>query len=439
MRLLWASLVGAAVASDVGSNMVGIPPGDRVIRVYPENVESLSESTVTEIQNMLGEIDVWGTSEDGGMEMLVRENQLANMSLLQSLFRVEDSTEYHQNHFQWMKENYESQVCTDAPEVCAGTDAKSTSRQLLQGADFYTRYQRLAAIHERINWLASTHATVSIMSWGRSLEGREQRGVRVSQDATNRPIIFWFCGEHAREWLPPMFCTYMAETLATRFASGDATVRNLMSRFEFHILPVMNPDGYEWSHTNNNMWRKSRRPNTNHNSNCIGTDLNRNYAFQWNTGGSSNDPCSDTYHGGNCANACGAFNNVETANLRTYMASVGTRVRVQVDCHAYGNMWMHPWGYTTALPTAEPAMRSNGAAAVAAIRGVNGLNFAMGSIARVIYVASGSSCDWFYGTHGVVQAWAPEVRGTSFQPPATNIGPSNNELWAGMISQATNA
>lgn len=368
--------------------------------------------------------------------MLIREDQLSNVSFLQSMFRVEDSTEYHQDHFNWMRENYESQVCTDAPEVCAGSISKPTGRQLLQlPTDFYTRYQRLAAIHERINLISSTYATVTIRSWGRSLEGREQRGVRISQDATARPIVFWFCGTHAREWLPPMFCVYMAEQLAVRFQNGDAVVRNLMGRFEFHILPILNPDGYEFSHTNNNMWRKSRRPNTNHNSNCIGTDLNRNYAFQWNTGGSSNDPCSDTYHGGTCANQCGAFNNVETANLRTYMGTVTGRVRVQVDCHAYGNMWMHPYGYSTILPPQEPAMRTNGNAAVAAIRGVNGLNFAMGSIARVIYVASGSSCDWFYGTHGVIQAWAPEVRGTSFQPPATNIGPSNNELWAGMIAQ----
>jgi hypothetical protein len=388
---------------------------------------------------MFGEIDMWGTSEDGGMEMLIRADQASNVSYLESLFRVEDSTEFHANHFQWMRENYASQVCTDEAEVCAGDVAKAASRKLLQGDPFYTQYQRLAAIHNRLNQLETTYSTVTIRTWGRSHENREQRGVRVSADATARPIIFWFCGEHAREWLPPMFCTYMAEQLALRYQNGDATVRTLLGRFEFHILPVMNPDGYEFSHTSNNMWRKSRRPNTNVPSTCIGTDLNRNYAFQWNTGGSSNDPCSETYHGGTCANQCGSFNNVEVQNLRSYMTSVGSRVRVQTDCHAYGNMWMHPWGYTTALPTAEPQMRANGNAAVTAIRGVNGLSFAMGSIARVIYVASGSSCDWFYGTHGVTQGWAPEVRGSSFQPPASNIGPSNNELWAGMIAQASNA
>ena len=42
------------------------------------------------------------------------------------------------------------------------------------------------------------------------------------------------------------------------------------------------------------MWRKNRRPA----SGCIGVDLNRNFGYQWNTGGSSGNPCSDTYHGG---------------------------------------------------------------------------------------------------------------------------------------------
>ena len=42
------------------------------------------------------------------------------------------------------------------------------------------------------------------------------------------------------------------------------------------------------------LWRKNRAPNT---GPCIGTDLNRNFDFYWNTGGSSNLECADTYHG----------------------------------------------------------------------------------------------------------------------------------------------
>ena len=30
---------------------------------------------------------------------------------------------------------------------------------------------------------------------------------------------------------------------------------------------------------------------------CHGTDANRNWGYEWNTGGSSGNGCSDTYHG----------------------------------------------------------------------------------------------------------------------------------------------
>lgn len=44
------------------------------------------------------------------------------------------------------------------------------------------------------------------------------------------------------------------------------------------IVPVANPDGYEFSHTSNRMWRKNRFPAT---ILCTGIDLNRNFAYMW--------------------------------------------------------------------------------------------------------------------------------------------------------------
>lgn len=43
------------------------------------------------------------------------------------------------------------------------------------------------------------------------------------------------------------------------------------------------------------LWRKNRTPNAG--SSCEGTDLNRNYPFQWMVVGASKDPCSETYGG----------------------------------------------------------------------------------------------------------------------------------------------
>ena len=77
-----------------------------------------------------------------------------------------------------------------------------------------------------------------------------------------------------------------------------------------YILPVVNPDGYLYTQTTNRMWRKTRSPNDN---GCFGTDANRNWGYQWGTGGSSSDPCSDTYMGAS------AFSEIETANIRQWL------------------------------------------------------------------------------------------------------------------------
>lgn len=40
------------------------------------------------------------------------------------------------------------------------------------------------------------------------------------------------------------------------------------------IVPVLNPDGYEFTHTKDRMWRKNR---AHHEGECVGIDLNRNF------------------------------------------------------------------------------------------------------------------------------------------------------------------
>ena len=124
----------------------------------------------------------------------------------------------------------------------------------------------------------------------------------------------------------------------------------------------MNPDGYEFSHTSNNLWRKSRKPNTGSacigltaycslagcslastphpdlltfcsRGDCTGTDLNRNYGDHWCESGASKDACSDTFCG------AAAFDNVETASVKKFAAAEvasGGRILVETDVHAYG-------------------------------------------------------------------------------------------------------
>jgi murein tripeptide amidase MpaA len=60
-------------------------------------------------------------------------------------------------------------------------------------------------------------------------------------------------------------------------------------------MPLFNPDGYEYTQTNDRNWQKNRGQTSN--NFCPGTDLSRNYPnAEWGVGGSAN-PCSEEYNG----------------------------------------------------------------------------------------------------------------------------------------------
>lgn len=50
---------------------------------------------------------------------------------------------------------------------------------------------------------------------------------------------------HAREWIGPAQALYIIQQLVE-----DETYRNLTNDVDWHIIPVLNPDGYEFTHTN---------------------------------------------------------------------------------------------------------------------------------------------------------------------------------------------
>ena len=103
-----------------------------------------------------------------------------------------------------------------------------------------------------------------------------------------------------------------------------------------YILPVVNPDGYLFTQTDNRLWRKTRSPNSN---NCFGTDANRNFGYHWGTGGSSSDGCADTYMGSE------AFSEIETKNLRQFLTTHKDTIKFYNNVHSYSQLVLLPWGW----------------------------------------------------------------------------------------------
>jgi len=261
-------------------------------------------------------------------------------------------------------------------------------------------------------------------SIGTTYEGNEIHSLHLARSpGRTKPSILIQCGIHAREWITPTHCLWIIDQLTT----SDPDRASLLAQFEFVIVPVLNVDGYEFTHTSQRLWRKNRQPNPG--STCVGTDLNRNYAYGWSGPGASNNPCAETYYGS------AAFSSPETAASRNAVNALvndGTLVSFW-DLHAYGSLWMSAWGYTCNLVPPDYADMDNAMyAGITACREENGRTYAYGQICRTIYQASGSSVDFGYGTAGIKHSYTTEAFGNNFTPPPSYIEPVGREVWAGM-------
>jgi len=198
----------------------------------------------------------------------------------------------------------------------------------------------------------------------------------------------WFSAlQHSREWVSPTTNLYILTTLLEQYRANNARVRRIFGALNFHFLPVINPDGYEFSHTNQRLWRKNRRNNTPHNS--FGVDLNRNWPFAWGGQGSSSDPGSDVYHGRSPASE------PEVQNIIRYFNE--QRISAAIDFHSYSQLLLRPWQHTTASCPDEAGLSALGAKMATAIQ-QNGGKVYRNIRGSQLYVHSGGMVDFFYGT-----------------------------------------
>lgn len=127
------------------------------------------------------------------------------------------------------------------------------------------------------NFLAQTYpnfVTIETMTW--SPEGRRIYAMKVSSGPVfgQKPIVAMEGGMHAREWAAPPTVLYLLH----RLIENPSSRAELLARVDWLIVPMLNPDGYEFSRTTNRLWRLNRRNVT---ATCVGVDLNRNNPFSW--------------------------------------------------------------------------------------------------------------------------------------------------------------
>ncbi|XP_039747907.1 carboxypeptidase B-like [Pararge aegeria] len=225
-----------------------------------------------------------------------------------------------------------------------------------------------------------------VVNAGRSVEGREIRYLRISSNnfaTRTKPVIVIQCMLHAREWVTLPVALWAIQELVINNTDPD-----LIRDIDWIILPIANPDGYEFSHTRTRMWRKNRRTGFTPSS-CIGVDLNRNFDFIWGTA-SSNNPCSDTFHGPR------AFSEPESVVTRNILSEFRTRIAMFLDVHSFGSLILFGFANRQVPPHSAVLNRVGVQMAqrIDAVKWPQNRNYRVGNSAQILYQASGVCGDY---------------------------------------------
>lgn len=112
----------------------------------------------------------------------------------------------------------------------------------------YHHFWSIDEINQYIDYLLRFYGHIATEEkLGRSLEGRPLRAIKISLHGKvdgSRPIIFIDAGIHAREWAAHMTAVH----LLRRLIEHSNEHLDVLEDIDWIIIPVVNPDGYVYSH-----------------------------------------------------------------------------------------------------------------------------------------------------------------------------------------------
>jgi len=311
----------------------------------------------------------------------------------------------------------------DVESVIAAERASLANRST-EAASWFDSYHTYAEIRTRLSELAAANPNITTLSTiGTSVQGNPIQAFVISGNKNATRRIVFLGGMHAREWISIPTVLYITEKLLTLY-KNDSVVKDIVDKVDFHIIPVVNPDGYLFTWASNRLWRKNRRANA---GGSYGVDLNRNFDDHWCGQGSSSTPSSDTY----CGTA--PFSEPETKAVSDYLKRTGP-FNSFIDFHAYGQLILRPYGWTQTLSPDEAELKLVGDTIRSTILAQSAKAYTS-QRAIQLYVTTGASDDWAYGAKVAKLVYCIELRDTGsygFQLPANQIVPTGEENWAGV-------
>lgn len=177
-------------------------------------------------------------------------------------------------------------------------------------------------------------------------QGLPIKAVRVGKIGapTQVPQLLVLGGQHAREWVGVEMAIRIFRYYAQGYRDDLPGFRALLSDRAVVVLPVANPEGYDYTFSpdpNTRMWRKNRNPAC---DGFLGIDVQRNFNFDWGQPGMSTICSAETYLGPF------ASSEPETVAIRNLIANFGLpgsfKTAFVVNNHSYGNLTLFTDGFS---------------------------------------------------------------------------------------------
>lgn len=212
---------------------------------------------------------------------------------------------------------------------------------------------------------------------------------------------------HSREWQTINLALFFADSILSSYAS-DPGMKTLIDSVFIVILPMVNPDGYDYSRTSDIWWRKNRT----FRNGLYGVDVNRNYP-----GGTNRDPLTDwgfiansqTSHYPSTDIYCGPY----SASERETQAVMGLiemyDFDISLSLHSSGEMILWPWGSVYYGAPDSLLLEAIGTEAASKMRKQDGFSEYDAGQSVGLYPSSGDSDDWIYG-------WTKYIKGKTTLP-----------------------
>uniref|UniRef100_A0AC34Q182 Peptidase M14 carboxypeptidase A domain-containing protein n=1 Tax=Panagrolaimus sp. JU765 TaxID=591449 RepID=A0AC34Q182_9BILA len=251
---------------------------------------------------------------------------------------------------------------------------------------------------------------------GRTFENKSLVLLKLgSESKQEKPAIFIDAGIHAREWISPATVLWYIHQIFDDFKNYEKILKTI----DIYIVPLLNPDGYQYSRKHFRYWRKNRAV---YDSDCVGVDLNRNFPYHW--GEAASDQCGvEIYQGPK------SESEKETKILEKVLKRHKKNYKAYLTVHSYAGMILYPWGYAAdTLPPDVEDLVKLGHRMADAMEAATGQYYKVQNSAD-LYPASGASDDYAKSL-GIKYSYTIEISGQDFVENEENIPKKAAEIKA---------